>query len=90
MYVCTDSMMAIDKLLVTDKLFKAKDYAKRRAYIDLVDSVREHGGQVFIFSSLHVTGEQLDRFTGVAATLRFPCPDVEPRCFLCIHMRIHP
>ena len=26
---------------------------------------------------MHVSGEQLDKFTGVAATLRFPCPDVD-------------
>ena len=29
-------------------------------------------GQVFTFSSMHVSGEQLDQYTGVAATLRFP------------------
>ena len=81
-------MGAIDNLLVTDNLFKAADYAKRRAYVDLVNSVKEHGGNVFIFSSLHVSGEQLDKFTGVAATLRFPCPDMEPR-YVHTHIRVH-
>lgn len=76
--VCAaNALVAVNNLLVTDKLFKSKDYAQRRAYLDMVDSVKEHGGGVFIFSSLHVTGEQLDKFTGVAATLRFPCPDLE-------------
>mmetsp|Transcript_17413 Transcript_17413/g.32821 ORF Transcript_17413/g.32821 Transcript_17413/m.32821 type:complete len:105 (+) Transcript_17413:107-421(+) len=28
--------------------------------------------QVFTFSSMHVSGEQLDQYTGVAATLRYP------------------
>ena len=28
--------------------------------------------KVFVFSSMHVSGEQLDQYTGVAATLRFP------------------
>jgi hypothetical protein len=28
--------------------------------------------KVFVFSSMHVTGEQLDQYTGIAATLRFP------------------
>ena len=32
--------------------------------------------KVFIFSSLHVSGEQLDLYTGVAATLRYPLPDI--------------
>jgi hypothetical protein len=37
------------------------------------------GDQVFVFSSMHVSGEQLDQYTGVAATLRFPLvqPDEE-------------
>jgi len=67
--------VAVDCLLVTDKLFKAADIRKRKAYVDLVESVKSHGGLVHIFSSLHVSGEQLDKFTGVAATLRFPCPE---------------
>jgi hypothetical protein len=33
--------------------------------------------QVFIFSSMHVSGEQLDQYTGVAATLRFPLADID-------------
>jgi protein pelota len=28
-------------------------------YIDLVESVREHGGEVHIFSTMHVSGNQL-------------------------------
>ena len=30
-----------------------------------------------MFSSLHVTGAQLDLYTGVAGTLRFPLPDID-------------
>ena len=37
----------------------------------LVDSVREFGGDVKIFSSLHVSGEQLDQLTGLCAVLRY-------------------
>jgi protein pelota len=75
--VTADAMIAVDSLLVTDKLFKAADVIQRRMYVDLVDSVRLHGGTVHILSSMHVSGEQLDKFTGVAATLRFPCPETE-------------
>ncbi len=42
----------------------------------LVDSVRANGGAVRIFSTLHTSGQQLALFSGVAAVLRFPLPDV--------------
>ena len=35
---------------------------------------------VFIFSSMHISGEQLDQYTGVAASLRFPLPEVAVLC----------
>ena len=35
--------------------------------------------QVFVFSSSHVSGEQLAQLSGVAALLRFPMPDMD--CF---------
>lgn len=43
----------------------------------LVDAVKGGGGEALIFSSMHVSGEQLDKMTGVAALLRFPLPDLE-------------
>jgi len=68
---------AIETLLITDKLFRADDFKERRQYVDLVESVKENSGDVQIFSSLHVTGEQLDQLTGVAAMLRFVIPEIE-------------
>lgn len=50
--------------------------AERRRYVSLVEYVRDAGGDVKIFSSLHVSGENLDHLTGVAAILRFPMPEV--------------
>jgi hypothetical protein len=44
--------------------------ADRKKFVSLVDSVREFGGDVKIFSSLHVSGEQLDQLTGLCAILR--------------------
>jgi protein pelota len=75
--VMADEAKAIDSLLVTDSLFRAADVKTRREYVNLVESVRENGGQVYVFSSLHVSGEQLALVTGVAAILRFPMPDIE-------------
>jgi protein pelota len=49
---------AIGTLLVTDDLFRSADIATRRKYIELVESVRATGGTVFVFSTLHVSGER--------------------------------
>lgn len=69
--------LAIDSLLVTDELFRSADLKTRRKYVKLVESVRESGGNVYIFSSMHVSGQQLQQVSGVAALLRFPMPDLE-------------
>jgi protein pelota len=68
---------AVDSLLVSDALFRAQSIETRRRYVKLVENVRDGGGKVFVFSSLHVSGEQLGQFGGVAAVLRFPMPDIE-------------
>ncbi|KAK9762972.1 Translation factor pelota [Basidiobolus ranarum] len=72
-----EEMGAIDTLLLTDGLFRAADIPTRKRYINLVESVRAMGGKVHIFSSLHVTGEQLEQLTGVAAILSFPLPEID-------------
>ena len=68
---------AIDVLLISDKLFRAQDMVKRKKFVKLVDDVRECGGDVKIFSSMHVSGEQLEQLTGVCAILRFPMQELD-------------
>ncbi|GBM75288.1 Protein pelota [Araneus ventricosus] len=68
---------AIDTLLISDKLFRCNDVAKRKMFVGLVDSVRENGGEVKLFSSLHPSGEQLDQLSGLAAILRFPMEELD-------------
>ena len=68
---------AIDTLLVSDNLFRSQNVNERKMYVALVESVRDNGGEVRIFSSLHVSGEQLAQLTGIAALLRFPMPELE-------------
>uniref|UniRef100_A0A672KCE3 Protein pelota homolog n=1 Tax=Sinocyclocheilus grahami TaxID=75366 RepID=A0A672KCE3_SINGR len=53
-----------------------QDIATRSRYVRLVDNVKENGGNVRIFSSLHVSGEQLNQLSGVVAVLRFPIADM--------------
>ncbi|KAH7664173.1 Translation release factor pelota protein [Dioscorea alata] len=69
--------MAIQTLLITDSLFKNADIQTRQKYVKLVESVKDSGGIAHIFSSMHVSGEQLASMTGIAAILRFPLPDLE-------------
>ncbi|CAB3993568.1 pelota homolog [Paramuricea clavata] len=71
-----NELLAVEILLVSDELFRANDVAVRKQYVSLVESVKENGGDIKIFSSLHVSGEQLGQLSGVAAILRFPVPDI--------------
>jgi hypothetical protein len=50
---------AIDKLLVTDSLFRSQDLSTRKKYVALVDGVKDNGGDMLVFSSLHVSGERM-------------------------------
>lgn len=68
--------MAVEILLVTDDLFRSTDLPTRKRYVKLVESIKDNGGDVRVFSSLHVSGEQLGQLSGVAAILRFPMPDI--------------
>lgn len=69
--------MAVQTLLITDDLFRNSDVVTRQKYVNLVNSVKHSGGTAHIFSSMHVSGEQLAQLTGIAAILRFPLPDLE-------------
>lgn len=46
-----------------------------------MDEVNAGGGEAVLFSAMHVSGEQLNQLTGVAAILRFPLPDIEDQEF---------
>jgi protein pelota len=72
-----NEQLAIDSLLVTDELFRNSNVQTRKQYVQLVESVREKGGQVYLLSSMHVSGQQLQQVAGVAAILRFPLPDLD-------------
>jgi protein pelota len=70
--------LAIDSLLVTDELFRnSSNVQQRQRYVQLVESVRANGGQVYVLSSMHVSGQQLQQVSGVAAILRYPMPDLD-------------
>jgi len=68
---------AVGTLLLSDSLVRTAGPGARRAYAALADSVRAAGGTVHTLSGGHVSGEQLDQVTGVAALLRFPMPELD-------------
>ena len=68
---------AIGTLMITDKLFRSADVATRKKYVKLVEDTQTLNGKVLIFSSLHVSGEQLQQLSGVAAILNFPLPELD-------------
>eukprot|EP00898_Chlorokybus_atmophyticus_P003546 jgi/Chlat1/4192/Chrsp27S08878 len=68
--------LAIQTLLISDSLFRNANVPTRKRYVQLVEEVKQNGGEVFIFSTMHPSGQQLDNLTGVAAILRFPMPDL--------------
>ncbi|XP_004495545.1 protein PELOTA 1 isoform X1 [Cicer arietinum] len=69
--------LAVQTLLISDALFRNADIATRKKFVNLVNSVKDSGGSVHVFSSMHVSGEQLTQISGIAAILRFPLPDLE-------------
>lgn len=72
-----NEQLAIQTLLITDELFRNADILTRKKYVDLIESVKNAGGTAHIFSSMHVSGEQLAQLSGIAAVLRFPMPELE-------------
>lgn len=70
-------MGAIQTLLITDGLLRADDINVRKKCVDLTQNVEKSGGAVFVFSSLHSSGEELEKLTGLACILKFPIPDLD-------------
>lgn len=63
--------------MLADSLFRSNNIDERKRYVKLVEDVRNNNGTVLIFSSMHVSGEQLAQLTGCAAILRYPMAEIE-------------
>jgi protein pelota len=75
--VCQAAQMgAVSELMITDKLIRTATVPQRKKYVAACDLVKGSGGTVHVVSEQHVTGEQLTQLSGIAALLRFPCPDL--------------
>lgn len=71
------SLGAIDHLLITDYYLRSRGVEHRKWCIELMDSVKQTGGQVTVFSTLHISGEELEKLTGIACILKYPLPDLD-------------
>mmetsp|Transcript_27667 Transcript_27667/g.36936 ORF Transcript_27667/g.36936 Transcript_27667/m.36936 type:complete len:236 (+) Transcript_27667:784-1491(+) len=71
--------MAVETLLISDKLFRSKDIEKRKFYVNMHDHALRDGLKVVVFGSTSAAGTRLNDLTGVAAILRFEmqCDDTE-------------
>jgi protein pelota len=75
--VCAAAQMgAISEIMITDKLIRTSSVPERRKYVAAMDMVKSAGGTVHVVSEQHVTGEQLTQLSGIAALLRYPCPEL--------------
>lgn len=66
---------AVRSLLLSDRLFRSTDVQQRKFFGALIETVRENGGDVMIFSTGSAPEQDLERLTGVAAILNFPLLD---------------
>jgi protein pelota len=63
---------AIETLLVTDSTLRGLDDDKRLALEQIMKSVEEKSGKLFVVSAEHEAGEKLQSLGGTAALLRYP------------------
>ncbi|CCW70224.1 unnamed protein product [Phytomonas sp. Hart1] len=69
---------AISTLMISDAVFRSPDPLVRRLFLSLYHCVQtSRAAEVRIFSSNHVTGEQLTHMGNVAAILFFACPELD-------------
>ncbi|KNH05662.1 meiotic cell division protein pelota [Perkinsela sp. CCAP 1560/4] len=67
---------AVETLLVSDSL--TESMGRHRTKVSaLMEEVQSYGGTVHTLSSMHASGKQLEKYTGIAALLRFACADAE-------------
>ncbi|KAI8800392.1 hypothetical protein BJ742DRAFT_780441 [Cladochytrium replicatum] len=62
---------------VTDGLFRLIGGSGSRERKFLVERVKDTGGKVLMFSTMHISGEQLSQLSGVAAILHFPMQELD-------------
>ena len=62
---------AVEVLLLSDKLFRAKNLEQRQFYVSLYETATQNGIQVVLFGATNPAGKRLNEMTGIAAILRY-------------------
>lgn len=69
---------AIADLMVSDAVLRSPNPVERHFFLSLIQVVRGgRSSRISIFSSNHITGQNLSQLGNVAATLFFPCPELD-------------
>jgi len=69
---------AISCLMLSDMLFRSNNLALRKKYSQLLYQVKGYA-DVRVFSSMHLSGQQLNQLSGIAAILKFEVPELTER-----------
>ena len=69
--------MAVETLLISDKLFRAQNIEKRKYYVAMHYQAVRNGLSAVVFGSMSAAGQRLNDLTGVAAILRFEMPTLD-------------
>ncbi|KAK3725866.1 Translation factor pelota [Vermiconidia calcicola] len=64
-------------LLISNALFRSQDINTRRRWVQLVDEVKDQGGEVRVLSSMHESGKRLEGLGDIAAILTYPIENVD-------------
>lgn len=68
---------AVGTLMVSDEVFRSPNPVERHLFLALVHFAKNANAAVHVFSSNHVTGEQLTQLGRIAAILNFPCSEID-------------
>ncbi len=63
---------AVDKLLLTDIFLREQSIDRRKELDEIIRNIENNQGRIYVISTLHPSGEQLEAIGGIAALLRFP------------------
>ena len=68
---------AVETLLLSDKLFRAKNVEQRKYYVKIYDQATRSGLNVVLFGATNAAAQRLNGLTGIAAILRYEMPDLQ-------------
>ena len=68
---------AVETLLLSDKLFRAKNVEQRKFYVKMYEQASRDKLEVVLFGATNAEGQRLNGLTGVAAILRYEMAELQ-------------